>query len=314
MPNCQILLSFSLLFSFVVTLAQPRATTAPARKTFNHPKGFSFQYPADWRVESTAEFAQLLPPGLTAEDQTENFRLLTEAVPVDAADPRFTAELDQLAAQIPGFSKVGTTQSYKTRSGVGVRGTWAGTNVQTRQAIQIRMYATTVNGLAIVLFAAGQTGKLDAREIALRDIALSVAAATATSAQSAPSGPQTPANIDRSPIAQQWLQRLRGKKLTKMSSYSSGSSGGMSSKTEIYLHANSSFQGRSESSVSIYVEGANGSSGGVQKAAGTWRIYVKDGRAILEMKYENGQTESSLLEDRNGQTFINGKRVFVTEQ
>ena len=266
-------------------------------------------------MESTAEFAQLLPPGLTAEDQTENFRLLTEAVPVDAADPRFTAELDQLAAQIPGFSKVGTTQSYKTRSGVGVRGTWAGTNVQTRQAIQIRMYATTVNGLAIVLFAAGQTGKLDVREIALRDIALSVAATTATSAQSAPSsGPQTSANTDRSPIAQQWLQRLRGKKLTKMSSYSSGSSGGMSSKTEIYLQPDGRFQGRSESSVAIYVEGANGSSGGVQKAAGTWRIYAKEGRAILETKYENGQIESSFLEDRNGQTFINGKRVFVTEQ
>ncbi len=312
MPVRPFLLSFSFLFLFVVTFAQPRTTTAPARKTFNHPKGFSFQYPADWRVDSQAEFAQLLPPGLTAEDQTENFRILTEAVPVDAADPRFTAELDQLAAQIPGFSKVGATQSYPTKSGVGVRGTWAGTNMQTRQAIQIRMYATTVNRLAIVLFAAGQTSKLDARETALRDIALSVAMTIATSAQS--SGLQTPANIDRSPLAQQWLQRLRGKKLTIMSSYSSGSSGGMSSKTEIYLNANSSFQGRSESSVSIYVEGANGSSGGVQKAAGAWRIYAKDGRAILEMKYENGQTESSLLEDRNGQTFINGKRVFVTEQ
>ncbi len=313
MPNRQVLLTFSILFSFAVTFAQPRATTAPARKTFSHPKGFSFQYPADWRVESNAEFTQLLPPGLTAEDQTENLRILTEAVPVDAADPRFTAELDQLAAQLPGFSKVGAMQSYQTKSGTGVRGTWAGRNVQTQQAIQIRMYATTVNGLAIVLFAAGQTGKLEARESSLRDIALSVAATTAALVQSAPPAGAS-ASVDRSPLAQKWLQRLRGKKLTKMSSYSSGSAGGMSSKTELYLQANGSFQGRSESSVAIYVEGANGSSGGVQKAAGTWRIYVQEGRAILEMKYENGQVESSLLEDRSGQTFINGKRVFVTEQ
>ncbi len=306
----QILLGFCLLFSLITALAQPRPASSPARKTFNHPKGFSFQYPTDWRVESNAEFAQLLPPGLTAEDQTENFRLLTEVSPVDAADPRFTAELDQLAAQLPGFRKVGATQSYQTKSGTGVRGVWAGTNVQTRQPIQIRMYATTVNKLAIVLFAAGMTTKLDARETVLRDIALSVAMTTAAP----PTAPQTPVNIDRSPLAQQWLQRLRGKKLTLLSSYNSGSSGGMSSKTEIYLQANGSFQGRSESSVSIYVEGANGSSGGVQKAAGTWRIYAKDGRAILETKYENGQTESSFLEDRNGQTFINGKRVFITEQ
>lgn len=315
MPNRQVLLTFSILVSFVVTFAQSRATNAPARKTFSHPKGFSFQYPADWRVESNAEFAQLLPPGLTAEDQTENLRILTEAVPVDAADPRFTAELDQLAAQLPGFSKVGATQSYSTKGGVGVRGIWAGRNMQTQQAIQIRMYATTVHGLAVVLFAAGQTGKLEARETALRDIALSVAATTAAAAApSAPTSGAASASVDRSPLAQQWLQRLRGKKLTKMSSYSSGSSGGMSSKTELYLQANGSFQGRSESSVAIYVEGANGSSGGVQKAAGTWRIYVQEGRAILEMKYENGQIESSLLEDRSGQTFINGKRVFVTEQ
>ncbi len=313
MPKRQVLLTFSILFSLVATLAQPRATNVPARKTFNHPKGFSFQYPADWRVESNAEFTQLLPPGLTAEDQTENLRILTETVPVDAADQRFTAELDQLAAQLPGFSKVGATQSYPTKGGVGVRGIWAGRNMQTQQAIQIRMYATTVHGLAIVLFAAGQTGKLEARESSLRDIALSVAATTAAAAPSAPTSGAA-ASVDRSPLAQQWLQRLRGKKLTKMSSYSSGSSGGMSSKTEIYLQANGSFQGRSESSVAIYVEGANGSSGGVQKAAGTWRIYVQDGRAILEMKYENGQVESSLLEDRSGQTFINGKRVFVTEQ
>lgn len=306
-----VLLSFSLLFSFVITFAQPRATTAPARKTFHHPKGFSFQYPADWRVDSKAEFAQLLPPGLTAEDQTENFRVLTEAVPVDAADPRFTAELDQLAAQIPGFSKVGATQGYQTKSGVGVRATWAGTNVQTRQAIQIRMYATTVKGWAIVLFAAGQTGKLDAREIALRDIALSVAATTAATAQSA----TPPVNIDRSPLAQQWSQRLRGKKLTMLSSYNSGGgSGGMSSKTEIYLRADGSFQARSESSVSIYVPGANGGSSGVQKAAGSWRIYVKDGQALLEMKYENGQTETNALQANGEQTFINGKRWFVTEQ
>ncbi len=310
MRTRQFLLSFSLLFSFVVTLAQPRATTVPARKTFNHPKGFSFQYPADWRVDSKAEFAQLLPPGLTAEDQTENFRLLTEAVPVDAADPRFTAELDQLAAQIPGFSKVGTTQNYKTKSGVGVRGTWAGVNLQTRQPIQIRMYATTVNGLAIVLFAAGQTGKLDARETALRDIALSVMTTTAAP----PSTSQTPINIARSPLAQQWLQRLRGKKLTMMSGYSSGSSGGMSSKTEIYLLADGSFQARSESSVSIYVPGANGGSSGVQKAAGSWRIYVKDTQALLEMKYENGQIETNALQANGEQTFINGKRWFVTEQ
>lgn len=311
MATRKILFGACLLCASFLTFAQSRS--AIANKTFTHPKGFSLQHPADWRVEGNAEFAQLLPPGLTADDQTENIRVLTETSPVDAADPRFTAELDQLAAQLPGFSKLGTTQSYKTKSGSGVRAVWAGTNLETGQKVQLRLYATTLNGLAVVLFAAGLPAKLDAHETMLRDIAASIAAPAA--AQNTPQRNATPAANDRSPLAQQWLQRLRGKKLTMLSSYNSGGGGGgMSSKTEIYLNADGSFLGRSESSVSIYVPGANGGSSGVQKAAGTWRIYVKDGQAMLEMKYENGQTETNVLQANGEQTFINGKRWFVTEQ
>lgn len=309
----RIILCFCFLFLSFAALAQSRPSSSPAYKTFQHQKGFSLQHPSDWRIESKAEFAQVLPPGLSADDQTVNIRVLTEVVPVDAADPRFTAELDQLAAQLPGFSKVGTTQNYKTKSGSGVRAIWAGRNQTTGQQIQIRMYATTLNGLAIVLFAAGLPNKLDAHETMLRDIAASVS--TTTAATNAVPKNTAPAANDRSPLAQQWLQRLRGKKLTMLSSYNSGGgSGGMSSKTEIYLNADGTFQGRSESSVSIYVPGANGGSSGVQKAAGTWRIYVRDGQALLEMKYENGQIETNALQANGEQTFINGKRWFVTEQ
>ncbi len=313
MPASKIIFQICLLCASLLTFAQPRP--ASANKTFTHPKGFSLQHPADWRVESKAEFAQLLPPGLTAEDQTENIRVLTEAVPVDAADPRFTAELEQLAAQLPGFSKLGPTQNYKTKSGSGVRAIWVNTNQTNGQPIQIRMYATTLNGLAIVVFAAGLPNKLEAHETILRDIAASVAPPAATAATSTTRREVAPAANDRSSLAQQWLQRLRGKKLTMLSSYNSGGGGGgMSSKTEIYLLADGSFQARSESSVSIYVPGANGGSSGVQKAAGTWRIYAKDGQPLLEMKYENGQTETNSLKANGEQTFINGKRWFVTEQ
>lgn len=309
----KITLFFCLLFVSCIGSAQIRPAGATTHRTFTHPKGFSFQHPADWRAEGNAEFVQLLPPGLTAEDQTENIRILTETAPVEASDPRFTAELDQLAAQLPGFSKISATQTYKTQSGSGVRTIWAGTNQTTRQQIQLRLYATTLNGLAIVLFAAGLPNKLDAHEAILRDIATSITKPSAPATANAQK--TTPATNDRSPLAQQWLQRLRGKKLTMLSSYNSGGGGGgMSSKAEIYLHADGSFQGRSESSVSIYVPGASGGSSGVQKAAGTWRIYTKDGQALLEMKYETGQIETNSLQANGEQTFINGKRWFVTEQ
>lgn len=303
---------FCLLLVSAATFAQPRpsATPAPTRKNFVHPQGFTFQYPADWKIENSDQGAQILPPGIVANDQTENFRILTIAAPIEITDPRFPGEMDTLAAQIPGFTKVGTIQSYKTRNGSGLRGVWAGKNLTTNQPVQMRLYATTLNSNAIVLFAAGTAAKLDAREARVLEIATSITPAS----NSAPAT-QTPSAMDRSPLAQQWMQRLNGKKLTKLSSYNSGGGGGgMSSKTELYLLSNGTFQARSESSVAVYVEGANGSSGGVKRAAGTWRIYARNGQAILETKYENGQIESSLLEDRNNQTFVNGTRWFVTEQ
>lgn len=304
---------FCFLILSATTFAQPRTTPAPTRKIFTHPQGFSFQYPADWKIELTSEAAQILPPGIAATDQTENFRVVTTAAPIEVTDQRFAGEMDQLAAQIPGFTKIGTTQSYKTKTTSGLRGIWAGTNLTTRQPVQMRMYATTLNSVAIVLFAAGTSTKLDAREAILREIAASVAPSRNPASQSNQAPPGV--NNDRSPLAQQWLQRLNGKKLTKLSSYKSGGGGGgMSSKTELYLLSNGTFQARTESSVSVYVEGANGSSGGVKRAAGTWRIYTRNGQAILETKYANGQIESSLLEDRNNQTFVNGSRWFVTEQ
>jgi hypothetical protein len=308
------------LFLCLTILAQTRSIPPPARKTFAHPKGFSFQHPADWhvenRVENKDEYTQLLPPGVTAEDQTEIYRVLTEPSPVEASDPRFAAEMDRLASQLPGFSKTGSSQYYKTKGGSGVRAAWAGRNFTTRQPIQMRMYATTLHGLAIVLFAVGVVSKLEAREMALQEIAASVTGATGNQQKApgqavTPSGPQA---VDRSPLAQQWQQRLRGKKLTFLSSYNSGGGGGgMSSKTEVWLNSDGTFRVYSESSVSIYVPGANGSSGGTRQVRGTWRIYVQAGRPMLEKRYENGQIETSALEDRNGQTFINGRRWFVTE-
>jgi hypothetical protein len=301
------------LLSTLLLCAQPRTT--PARKTFQHPQNFTVQYPADWRVETTSEFAQILPPGATAQDQTINIRLLTLPAPITVTDPRFSAEMDQLAAQLPGFSKVGATQSYLTKSGSGLRGVWAGMNPTIRQQVQLRMYATTLNGLAIVVFAVGQASKLEPHETALRDLAASIAPSTAAANTAKPAVPTAPTASDRSPLAQQWLQRLRGKKLVQMSSYNSGGgSGGYSSKTEIHLNADSTFQARSESSVSVYVPGANGGSSGAQKAEGVWRIYVKDNQAVLEMKYSNGQIETNILQANGEQTFINGKRWFVVEQ
>lgn len=317
-----ILLSLSTTFGVLINTGfqtAMRQTTAPVtKKKFQHSRGFSFEHPANWQVQEGAEFTQLLPPGANSNDAGENeaYRFLTDTVAVEATDPRFVNELDQLLTQLPGFRRLGTAQSYRTLGGTGIRAVWAANNLETGAAVQIRMFATTLNGLAVVLFAAGKVDRLDGRESALREIAASVGPVRPDTARNnnSTASPSAPSAIDKSPLVQRWMQRLTGKKLTLLSSYNSGSSGGMSSKTEILLNMDGSFQAYSESSVSIYVPGANGSSGGTRRAKGRWRIYTQSGQAILETKYDNGETETNLLEDRGGQTFINGKRWFVTEQ
>ncbi|MFN0123365.1 MAG: hypothetical protein ACKV2V_22920 [Blastocatellia bacterium] len=303
------------ILAAVTAMAQARPG-ATARKTYQHTKGFSFEYPAGWTVQEAAEFVQLVPPGANAGDSGENeaYRFLTDTVAMEATDPRFAGEMDKFMGQLPGFRRAGATENYQTSGGAGVRGLWTGKNLDTGAAVHLRMYATTSNGLAIVLFAAGKAELLTARDGALREIAASVTPARAPAAATQ-SAPTTGPGADKSPLAQQWARRLSGKKLVQLSSYNSGGGGGgMSSKTEIALGADGRMQGYSESSVSINVPGATGGSGGTQRAAGRWRIYAQNGQAILEIKYDNGQTESNQLEERNGQTLINGKRWFVTEQ
>lgn len=110
------------------------------------------------------------------------------------------------------------------------------------------------------------------------------------------------------PLVQQWIGRLRGKKLTYTESYTSNDmAGGYSSRWEAFLCSDMSFHFRS-SSVGL---------GGAGEAfSGTWRVVEHGGQAVLQYQRSElagtDQGVAVVLSERNGQTFFDGSRVYVT--
>jgi hypothetical protein len=114
------------------------------------------------------------------------------------------------------------------------------------------------------------------------------------------------------PQVREWVDFLAGKKLTRMSSYSSGGAGGYSARTDLYLCSDRSFALRDESSVSVDVGGAFGNSGGVGGSQGRWYV-ITNGQVVgLVLEATSGEVSEFRLDYQNQETYANGERVYVT--
>lgn len=116
------------------------------------------------------------------------------------------------------------------------------------------------------------------------------------------------------PQVAEWNALLAGKKLTTMESYSSGSAGGYSARTDIFLCSDRSFAMRDESSVSVDVGGAFGNSGGVGGGQGEWYV-ITNGQVVgLVLEFASGEAREFRMDyDVQSQaTYANGVRVYVT--
>lgn len=116
------------------------------------------------------------------------------------------------------------------------------------------------------------------------------------------------------PLLNEWLGHLRGKRLTYMDSYASGGgSGGYSDRWEADLCSDGTFIYRSSSMVSADVGGVGGYSAGSGGARGIWRLVEQRGQAVLQYRMDDGTEDQALLTYRDGKTYFGDQRVFVTE-
>jgi hypothetical protein len=146
------------------------------------------------------------------------------------------------------------------------------------------------------------------------------AAAAQPGAAPAGAGGDDFAQTDQSPTAQAWIQKLRGKRITHMDSYNSRSSsgddgyisgGGYSDRFDAYLCSDGRFLYRTRSRTTID-DGAFGSSASQSGLQGRWRIITQGDQAAIEYRTTEGQQDHVMLGFKDGKTYWDGKRVFVT--
>lgn len=117
---------------------------------------------------------------------------------------------------------------------------------------------------------------------------------------------------DGTPLGREWSQGLAGRKLVRMSSYTSGTAGGYNSREELTLCSNGEYLYRSNSSVSVDVGGAYGNTGGLEGETGRWRIVTQGQVAGLELRAQNGQVTLVRLDYQNDLVHIDGGKVYRT--
>lgn len=127
-----------------------------------------------------------------------------------------------------------------------------------------------------------------------------------------PGGGQAGALDDGTPLGREWSQGLAGRKLTRISSYSSGDAGGYSAREELTLCSNGEYLYRGNSSVSVDVGGASGSSSGASGDTGRWRVVTQGQAAGLELRAQNGQVTLVRLDFQDNLVHIDGGKVYRT--
>lgn len=147
-------------------------------------------------------------------------------------------------------------------------------------------------------------------------VQLLVALGTSTSFGAGPAEAARPAapDVARGPadggLDQAWTTQLAGKMLHYFSSYNSGAGGGgMASHRVLHLCSNGRFSFGGESSVTMNVPGATGSSAGRSGMQGQWRVEpASESNTVLVLAADDGREIRWNMRFDGSKTFINGQR------
>ncbi len=276
-----------------VTFTAPLSAADPQRL----PSGLEFHLPAGWQINVSGQGAVLIPPGHDRESELYFTGLSADLVSIDDSKA-LTAEVVQFFPNLKP-TPTGAPVAFTAAGGKGMAHTFDGSFSGITAKVKLYLVALPGHGAA-ALAAVAKSELLQSRTPALNALAASFRF---------PASP-TPAAPRANNL---WTQRLNDKKLVQFSGYSSGgNSGGMNSQKTLYLSADGTYSFRSSSSISIDVSGASASSGGRQANQGRWRVVEQAGEATLELTSPQNGIEKIKLTLQGTQTFLNGRRWFVT--
>ena len=249
--------------------------------------GISFQVPEDW-------IHQQVDGGYLLASQQEQGIILLTAHQYDTIEDLRTASSQILDdGQGTRLIPAGAAQSF-TAAGLALdySGTFQDNPVRGRAIGLVSPYGGGVTLIAM------------AEPAVYSDVLAGRVESTALSVKFTP-----PA---AAPEIEKFQRQLSGARLTFVSSYSSGLSGGISSQRVISLCGDGRFSLNGSSLVSIDVGGAFGNSGDVEQGEGVWRIENVAGKPMLQLDFSDGSAQQYLLTTEADQLFLNGSRYFLT--
>ena len=108
------------------------------------------------------------------------------------------------------------------------------------------------------------------------------------------------------PDARDWYYMLAGTRLSLR-----GSVDDMSRREDIYFCSDGGFKHRLARSVGQESDSVSTFGFSARTRSGSWEIVDEAGKSRLLLHNSNGREESAIIEDRNGQTFLDGQRFYM---
>jgi len=150
-------------------LGAAAGTAALKMKTFTHPRGFKFQHPEGWRVESAEEGIMVLPAGVEQDAQGQPLEMFVlggeDAEGMQRPDqPEVLAWFDgQMAQMFPAMKRGGKTESLTTLLGPGAILHYTG-KMPTGIDGAADVYVTLHSGLGLFMLHLGRTDLVAAHQ------------------------------------------------------------------------------------------------------------------------------------------------------
>src|SRR5262249_44069555 len=207
--------------------------------------GLEFRTPDGWSLKSNDQAAIMLPPDMASEPGTNEPSELYIVAKLpgvkDLNDPQVASILR--GTYFPAEAQIhstGPAESFRAATGTGVLHRLGA--VSQGVALRVNIYAVALSGGGVAgVLAIGRPAPVARRQAGIANGAASVPAPGAASALP-PSPPPQSASAAKGPLAAQWDQRLRGRKLYQFSSYSSSyGSGGYNSQKTLLLSPNGAY-------------------------------------------------------------------------
>lgn len=161
----------------------PTGTTiARAGRTYSHPRGFSFWYPASWNITDQDGTLQLIPTEAAESPQgpLELYFLATEDISgQDIQSPTDASVIEYLDEQVKSLSPVleytQRPSPIRTDAGKGTVLVWQATASDGRK-ITARVFVVLVRQTAVMLIGMGLQERIDARDADLQALFRSITA------------------------------------------------------------------------------------------------------------------------------------------